>query len=178
MAKASPGAEAPVRAVRSKRKKRNITIPPRMREQGGEQPIDKHWRTYFLSALVETSNVKASAERAGISPSRAYKVKQEDPDFAAQWRAALFEGYEHLEMETLAYLRDPRPEFKKDVAGAIRLLVLHREEAARQRALEDNRSEQEVLDSIDAMIDEMRERAQANAALLAEDEAEDGDEDS
>ena len=86
---------------------------------------------------------------------------------AAQWRIALAQGYENLEMELLANLRAPGKAAKMDVANAIRLLSLHRETAARARALADNRNEAEVLESIDAMIDEMRERAAANAALLA-----------
>jgi hypothetical protein len=165
-------------AGKAKAVRKRTKLAPAIRDANSEGKVPKHWRTYFLAALIETSNVKASADQAGISPSRAYKVKREEPDFAAQWRAALFEGYEHLEMETLAYLRDPQPEFKKDVAAAIRLLLHHRDEVAGQRALEDNRSEQEVLDSIDAMIGEMRERAAANAALLAPTQAETGDEDS
>lgn len=143
-----------------------------LRSADSEGKLHKHWRTYFLAALVETSNVKASAEHAGISPSRAYKVRSEDLAFAAQWHAAMLEGYEHLEMETLAYLRSGDPTRKMDVAAAIRLLLHHAETVARQRALQDNRSEQDVLDSINAMIDEMRERAATNAALLARTKAE------
>jgi len=86
---------------------------------------------------------------------------------------ALAQGYENLEMELLGYLRAPAPERKMDVANAIRLLTLHRQSVAHQRANQDDRSEQEVLDSIDAMIDDMRQRAAANAAQLAEAEAPD-----
>lgn len=157
------------RARPRRKSKPRIKIAPRLRAEEGEDRLSKHWRTYFLAALVETSNVSASAARAGIAPSRAYKVRREDPNFAAEWHAALQEGYDHLEMETLAHLRQPDPARKIDVGGAIRLLTLHREEVAHQRALVDHRDEQEVLDSIDAMLDEMRERAAANAAILAAD---------
>ena len=54
-----------------------------------------------------------------------------------------------------------------DVASALKLLRLHAETVARQRALADHRDEQEVFDSIDAMIDEMRERTAANEAEIA-----------
>lgn len=134
------------------------------------------WRNRFLEALVETSNVTASAARAAIPLRTAYKARRQDAAFAARWRAALAEGYENLEMELLAYLRDPQGKAKLDVANAIRLMAMHREEVARERALEDDRSEAEVLESIDRMIDEMRTRSAANTALLAEEEPADGHE--
>jgi len=166
MTKASSGPAAQSRTSGARRKKGAVRLPSKLREQG-DNPGSRHWRTYFLAHLVETSNVRAAADAAGIVPSRAYRTRQVDPEFAAQWRIALAQGYENLEMELLANLRAPGTAAKMDVANAIRLLSLHRETAARARALADNRSEAEVLESIDAMIDEMRERAAANAALLA-----------
>ncbi|MGC1270754.1 MAG: hypothetical protein WA842_09185 [Croceibacterium sp.] len=131
------------------------------------------WRSRFLEALVETSNVSASAIRAAIPLRTVYKARRNDPAFAAKWRAALAEGYENLEMELLAYLRDPQGRAKMDVANAIRLMAMHREEVARERAVEDDRSEAEVLESINRMIDDMRLRSAANSALLAEEETAD-----
>lgn len=173
MSKASKAPGTPVRAKKLRKRKNTTRITNAQRAAEGEGPIHKHWRTYFLEALIETSNVTASAARAGISPSRAYKVRRVDSDFAGQWRVALREGYENLEMELLGYLRNPDPQHKMDVANAIRLLSKHREFVAHERALEDNRSEQEVLDSIDTMIDTMRQRAAANAALLSDADPED-----
>lgn len=161
----SPAA-APCRARRKRTK-----ISAAARREAAEEPLNKHWRGYFLQALAETSNVTAAAAKAGVSPSRAYKLRRDNPDFAAQWQAALQEGYDHLEIEVLGYLRNPDPARKVDVTAAIRLLAAHREAVARERALADNRDERAVLDSIDAMIDEMRERAAANAALMAEESA-------
>jgi len=175
MSKANNAPGRPVRDDPPSNDKTRTKITPAQRAAGGEGQLHKHWRTYFLAALIETSNVTASAAQAGISPSRVYKVRREDSDFAAQWRVALREGYENLEMEVLGYLRNPDPDKKMDVANVIRLLTRHREFVAHERALEDNRSEQEVLDSIDAMIDGMRQRAAANAALLADNDAGDGD---
>ena len=149
-------------------KKRLIKLTPRQREEGGEGAIDKHWRTYFLQALAETSNVTTSAAAAGVAPSRAYKVRREDPEFASQWHEALREGYEHLEMEVLGYLRAGDPAQKFDVASAIRLLTMHRETVAAERARAERRDPQAVLDSIDALIDQMRERRAANAVVIAE----------
>lgn len=132
-----------------------------------ETKKNRHWRGEFLAALADTSNVSAAAA-AGVHPSRPYKVRREDPAFAGQWRAALCAGYDNLEMELLGHLRNPDPARKMDVANGLRLLIHHRQTVARERAQEDNRSEQEVLDSIDAFIDRMRENAVANARLLAE----------
>lgn len=130
-------------------------------------PLDPGWRLRFLEALAETSNVRASAARAGIPVRTAYKTRRADPAFAARWRKALHEGYDHLEMELLGYLRDPQAGPKMDVASALRLLAAHRDAVARERALEDEEDEQEVLDSIDRFIDQMRERRLANEAILA-----------
>lgn len=152
----------------SKPRRKNVTMTAAQREEAGEGSINKHWRTYFLQALAETSNVRVSADRAGVGAGRAYKVRREHADFRAQWMAALAEGYEHLEMEVLGCLRNPDPARKMDIANALRLLAAHRQTVAKVRADEGGESEQEVLDSIDRFIDEMRERAIANIAVIAE----------
>lgn len=168
MSTAGDAPQAAARPRRSPRKKKSIKLPRLLREEGRETPLSKHWRTYFLAALVETSNITKAAEAAGITPSRAYRVRQDDPEFRAQWMGALAEGYYNLEMELLGYLRDPQPSYKMDVANALRLLDRHRHLVAQQRAMEDNRDEGEVLASIDAMIDQMRQRSIANGASLAQ----------
>lgn len=132
------------------------------------------WRANFFDALVETSNVSASAARAGVPLSTVYKLRRRDAAFAARWREALHEGYDNLEMELLGHLRDPRPTRKMDAAAALRLLVAHRETVARERALREDDDEQAVLDSIDRFIEDMRQRRLANDAILAETEADDG----
>lgn len=153
--------------------KPKVRLTRRSREEG-DHPGTGHWRVYFLEHLIETSNITASAAYAKTVPSRAYRTRKQDPAFAAAWDAALVEGYKNLEMDLLAYLRNPNPAHKMDVASAIRLLTLHRQAVAQSRAQQDDCSEQDVLDSIDRMIDEMRERAAANAAL--DDDADEADE--
>ena len=161
----------PKAALPARRKPTKLTA--KQREQEAEGKIDKHWRTYFLQKLAETSNVTASAGHAGVATSRAYKTRREDPKFAAAWSAALFEGYQHLEMEVLGYLRAAEPDRKFDVANAVRLLAAHqatifKATIVKERAKpDDEEDEQAVFDSIDAMIDEMRERSLANDAALA-----------
>jgi hypothetical protein len=163
----------PARAKQTKTGKKTRITPAQREAGGGEEGLHKHWRVYFLAALAETSNVTAACAASGASPSRAYKTRREDPRFARAWRDALYEGYENLELETLHRLRSGDTDKRFDVANAIRLLGAHRETIARERARRDNQDERAVLDSIDTMIDQMRERAAANAALLAEDS--DGD---
>lgn len=166
MTTAPPGPHKSARArkgaasTKSARQKPKVRLPGRVRE-AGDNPGTGHWRVCFLEHLIETSNITASAHFARTVPSRAYRTRKQDPAFAAAWDAALAEGYRNLEMDLLAYLRSPSPDRKMDVASAIRLLTLHRQSVARSRAAEDEQSEQEVLDSIDAMIDEMRQRAAA-----------------
>ena len=160
------------RARKARGKSTSLKATQQMREEG-DNPGDRHWRTRFLDHLVATSNIAASARQANVSPGRAYRTRHNDPEFAAKWQAALAEGYMNLEMELLCYLRSPNPEQKMDVANAIRLLTLHRQSVAQRRAQVDDRSEQEVLDSIDAMIDQMREREAANRLLLEHEDAED-----
>jgi hypothetical protein len=166
--KTCAGGTARLPAANTTPRKKSVKITPSQRKEAGEGKLTRHWRTYFLQALAETSNVTLSAKRAEISPSRAYKARREDAAFKAAWNAALLEGYEHLEMEVLGHLRTPDPARKFDVAGAIRAIGLHRETIAAERARTDGRDEQAVLDSIDAMIDQMRERRAANAAVMAE----------
>lgn len=80
------------------------TIRPRLKESEDGR-INNNWRRLFLDHLAETSNVTDSAAKAGISASRAYKVRREEPEFARLWLDALWEGYTHLEMEVVRSLR-------------------------------------------------------------------------
>lgn len=175
-ANAAPGDPAcaktmPSRSKRTHRTSVETDLDGRIDAKGDQTnaPLPKHWRVYFLAALADTSNVTAACAASGASPSHAYKVRREDANFARAWRDALFEGYENLEMETLHRLRTGVTDRKYDIANSIRLLAAHRATIATERARRDNQDEQQVLDSIDKMLDEMRERSAANAALLAED---------
>jgi hypothetical protein len=170
------GAPAPARpparsAARTTSRERNfarIKLTPEQKAQ--EKPgLNRHWRTYFLEALAERSNVRAAAAVAGIDPSRAYKVRRKDIGFARQWSEALCEGYENLELEMLQRMRDGEdrdgPRF--DNAAALRLLALHRESVARERALRDSVDTAAIRASIDARLDEVRERVLARRAEAA-----------
>ena len=121
------------------------------------------WRNAFLAALAETSNVTASAERAGVKPRAVYELRRENADFAARWRAALYEGYTNLEMEVLGYLRDPdpaskMPERKMDVANALRLLAAHKETVAREQAQRANVNAADVRASLARKVEALRQQ--------------------
>lgn len=141
------------------------------------------WRKAFLSELAATSNIAASARKAKISASTAYEARRRDPDFYRRWQEALCEGYEHLEMNLLQRLREgeikPPTGAKRgtrvfDNGTAFRLLTVHRESAARQRAIHENRNAEAVLDGINAKLDRMRERsASLSNGKLVEDESAD-----
>ncbi len=134
------------------------------------------WRTPFLEALAETSNVTASAIRANVPLRTVYKARRGDAAFAAAWLVALHEGYDMLEMELLCYLRDPQPERKMDVTAAMRLLAAHRETVERRRALTAEEDQQASVEALDAFLEGMRQRRLANTAILLEDaDGEDAD---
>jgi phage terminase small subunit len=130
------------------------------------------WSRKFLDHLAETSNVTASAKVAGVSTGTAYEAKRTRPEFNRQWRRALCEGYELLEMELLDRLRtgEIRNSIAKrgvrafDNANAFRLLIAHRDEAGRQRAARDNEDTDAIIASIDAKLAKMRQRQLAAAA--------------
>lgn len=126
------------------------------------------WQKVFLAQLAASSNVAASARAAKVSTTTAYDARRADPAFYRAWQEALCEGYDHLEMHLLQRLREgemkPPTGAKRgtrtfDNATALRLLVAHRESAARQRAMVENGNAEATLAAIDAKIEKMRARA-------------------
>ena len=129
--------------------------------------VNGGWQKPFLEKLAETSNIRASATFANVPLSTVYKLRAQGGEFAGKWDAALYEGYTNLEMEVLGYLRDADPGFKMDVANALRLLAAHKETVAREKARRSRRDKKDVLASLNAKIDKMRERKAAAEKLLA-----------
>lgn len=134
------------------------------------------WATLFLAELALTSNVTAAARKAGIHKSAAYDARKANPEFNRMWGAALCEGYDLLELELLQRLREgevkPAPGAKRGVrsfdnATALRLLIAHRQSAARQRALRDSEDTEAILAGINARLEAIKQRrAAANVPLL------------
>jgi len=140
---------------------KRIAIRPSLKD-GKDGRISNNWRRLFLDHLAESSNVSASADKAGISASRAYKVRREETEFARQWLVALAEGYLHLEMEVVRRLREgdakTADDGKFDFANAIRLLAAHRDNVARGPSAVRDVSPAEVRASIDRKIEDIRKR--------------------
>ena len=138
--------------------------------QRAPSPSFATWSRLFLAELADTSNVSAAARAADITTSRAYEARRTNAEFNRKWQIALCEGYDNLEMDLLHRLRTgevrPASGAKRGVrtfdnATALRLLTAHRDSVARERAMRDNEDAAEILASIDATLDKMRERALA-----------------
>jgi hypothetical protein len=150
-----------------------MTKAKRMPSAAGKRTrAPRNWRQTFLATLADSSNISEAAESAQISVSWVYKTRREDPEFFRKWLNALCEGYDNLEMDLLHRLRTGETKDadgrKFDNATAFRLLVAHKQSVARQHAMRDNESEEEILASINAKLDAMRERERQVAVLLAE----------
>ena len=141
--------------------RKQVKIPAHARK-GEKRVLTRHWQKHFLDHLAVSSNVTQSARVAGVNPSRAYLVRRQDPAFAREWLAALWEGYVHLEMEVLRRLRegdmDAGDRNRYDFANAIRLLAAHRENAARAQAMQRNISAAEIRASIDRKVERIRQQ--------------------
>lgn len=146
----------------------------RVKPRKGQQPtrLKTNWKIIFLEKLAETSNVSEACRESGVEPAFAYKYRRDDPVFRRKWSAALLEGYEHLELETLQRLRfgTGSDEAKFDIANALRLLAAHRESAAREKARRGKRDRETVLASLNAKLDRMRVRKAAAERLFAQEE--------
>lgn len=57
------------------------------------------WGKAFLAALRVSGNVTLSCQAAKVDRRDAYRVKEQSPDFAADWAAALEEAADLLEQE-------------------------------------------------------------------------------
>jgi hypothetical protein len=141
------------------------------------KPSFARWSKAFLSELAATSNVTASAKKAGISTTHAYDTRRSNAEFNREWQRSLCEGYEHLEMELLHRLRNgevkPASSTKRgfrafDNATAFRLLAAHRESAARQRAVRSHEDAEAIVQSINAKLERMRQRMLAPPVIDVE----------
>jgi hypothetical protein len=136
-------------------------------------PTFAQWSKIFLAELATTSNVTASAGKAGVCKSQVYEARRTRPEFNRAWQQALCEGYDNLEMELLHRLRvgevKPASGARRGVrsfdnANAFRLLAAHKDAAARYRAIRSNEDSEAIVQSINAKLEQMRQRRLAAAA--------------
>ncbi|MDR7102817.1 hypothetical protein [Croceicoccus sp. BE223] len=136
----------------------------------GERAPDE-WRSAFLETLSRTSNISAAARAAKVDAGLVYRTRRSDPVFAKAWYQALCDGYDLLELDLLRRLRmgdteNPNAKRKRkyDNATAFRLLSAHREAVSKARAEQEQMAEEDIIASINAKIDMMRQRMKAAAA--------------
>ena len=141
--------------------------PKKARRGPSEAARFKQWSQLFLAELAATSNVTASAKKAGVATSTAYDARRTKAEFNRAWQRALCEGYDHLEMDLLRRLRDgevkPAAGAKRgirayDNATALRLLAAHRDSAGRQRAISTHEDAEAIIQEINAKLEKMRQR--------------------
>jgi len=123
------------------------------------------WREVFLDTLSRTSNVTGAARAAKVRTNLVYRTRRAEPDFAKAWFEALCDGYDALELELLRRLRmgdieNPNAKRKRkfDNATSFRLLAAHRETVGKTRATQEQVDEEDIIASINAKLDLMRER--------------------
>lgn len=140
----------------------NQTEQDTSQDKGSSQQPKQDKYEAFLTYLAESSNVSRSADRADLKPGNVYQKRRQDPSFARKWLAALYEGYLHLEMEVVRRLREGEMQGankdKYDFANAIRLLTVHRENAARAQAEQRNVDAEAVRASINRKIEDIRQQ--------------------
>jgi hypothetical protein len=95
----------------------------------------RHWRHVFLDALAAHGIVTLAAQAAGIERATAYFLRQQDPTFAEEWKAALDLGVDMLEdvakkrayegSDTLLIflLKAHRPERYREVTKSVQVNV-------------------------------------------------------
>lgn len=59
-------------------------------------------RERFLAVLGETCNVRRAAKAAEVEATSFYRLRRNDPAFAAEWDQAMADGYERLESVLLS----------------------------------------------------------------------------
>lgn len=64
------------------------------------------WKTTFLAAFEQTGNVSSAARIAGVSRQHVYRVRGEDPAFAAAWDESNELATGSLEAEAVRRARD------------------------------------------------------------------------
>ena len=151
---------------------------PKTAAPTARRPVYAVWSRVFLTELAATSNVSASARKAGVPTTIVYDTRRTNPEFNRKWQQALCEGYELLEMDLLLRMRSgeikPATGAKRGVrtfdnAIALRLLGAHRETVSRQRAVRDNEDSEAILVSLNAKLERIRQRAIASGEISADD---------
>ncbi len=148
-----------------------MTDHPQAARAADARPAFADWSSIFLDELAISSNIRASAAKAGVSTSEVYHARRKHAKFAREWQLALCEGYDALELNMLYRLRTgelkPPSGAKRatrtwDLATGLRLLMAHRESVATERAARTEQSPAQALRSLNAKLGRMRKQALAS----------------
>jgi len=71
--------------------------PPR--PKGFYRNKNGQWRKDFIEVIAECGNVTEACRRLSLTWTEVYKTKLEDPEFKAQWEAAVEASMDKLETE-------------------------------------------------------------------------------
>ena len=72
-------------------------MPTTVRDKKGKRrPV---WRGAFLASLAVAGTVTRACRLAGVGRQTAYDFRRRDPDFAAEWKDALEDACDALELE-------------------------------------------------------------------------------
>ena len=133
------------------------------------------WKAPFLEALASTCNVSAAAKIAGITRQHAYRVKDEDSDFAGAWDEAIAVAVDVLratawrlatgiqEPRTVAGERELVTTYSERVL--LRLLEAHDPMFRPGHKLEHSGSVSLRDEDYDAWIDKLEEMADGEGSL-------------
>lgn len=126
-------------------------------------------RKCFLTHLSRTANVSASVRKAGMGRKAVYSLRDRDPNFAADWQAALTEAYDNLELQLLDQALNGRERVIR-TAGGERTIVCH-DTGMALRLLAQHRAAVRGRPRVVPLAehaDAMRERMKKELALIAE----------
>lgn len=131
-------------------------------------------RDRFIKALADSANITEACEFAGLTRSHAYTMREQDPEFAAEWESAIETAVDKMEKECArrAFNGVMEPVFyqgqecgvipRYSDTLAIFLLKAHRPERFRERydIKSDNKHTHKKVDEMtDAELDEIIERS-------------------
>lgn len=154
-----------------------------VRHSGGKPQVRKvngRWskavRAKFLGHLAVSCNVAASCRKAGVSDTAAYRLRQTDAGFRADWAAAIAEAVERLEMMLLERAMKGSVTERKTKDGAtvktvaypdqtaLALIRAHKDKAAALQMPEDEEALKALRTKIARKLDMVARREAAKAA--------------
>lgn len=89
--------------------------------------LKRDWKKAFLDSLSKSPNVTKAAKAAQFTRQRMYQLRDEDPDFAAEWDSALQEAMDNAEGET----------YRRAVKGTLKPVFHKGEEVGKIREYSD-----------------------------------------